>query len=414
MELIIIAIYFTFFCLGFKIYDLPRRVGMSMGFVVFLFATRILFGCINLYFHNVEYLSNDAHHYFEEANYLLADFPNRPSFYINDWLFNWGDIRNHLNFLNKDNAVYWSDVGRHLHLRYMVLCNILSFGHEYANVIFYNVIFFIGQLALYKAFVFHKPNQKWLFIIVIFFVPSVAFWCSGIHKDGFILALVGMVAWSTIRLSNNKNWKNYLLLLVTLIFLLAFRYFYFLVFLPFYILYWLMHKKTTALYVFAGVASFIVLVFLFSGKISSKYNLLALVVNKQEEFLNLKGYSDMQTPILQKQPTSFIKNLPSAFSHIFIEPLPRIDYALKYAITAMDSLFVLFLIGWALWRFQGRNMNNSFILLFLFYSLFCLIFIGYTIPNLGALVRYESPFICLLLLSLFAMGDASIKKLSLK
>lgn len=414
MELLILAIYFSFFALGFRIYELPKRVGLSFGLIVFLFATRILFGCINLYFHNAEYLSNDAHHYYIEANILLADFPNKPWFYIKDWLFNWGDISNHLNFFNKNNAVYWSDVGRHLHLRYMIVCNIFTFGHEYANVIFYNIFFFIGQLALYKSFVYHKPNQKWLVLLIIFFIPSVALWCSGIHKDGFILALVGMVLWSSIKVQNSKKWQNYLLLFATLLLLLAMRYFYFLVFIPFYVLYWLTQKSSKALAAFIGMSLFIVLLFLLSGTVSSRYNALGLVVNKQQQFLMKKGYSDMQTPILENSPQSFIQNLPTALNHIFIEPLPHFGKLLKYDITALDSLIVLFLIVLALVGIRKKHTSSSYLLLLLFYSIFCLTFIGYTIPNLGALVRYESPFICLLLLSMFGLGDWSIKKLPFK
>ena len=414
MSVLIIVIYFIFFCFGFRIYDLPKKVGLSFNLVCFLFAVKVLFGCINLYFHNSEYISNDAHFYYVGAMEQLSDFSNKPMFYLHDWFLNWGDIGSHLNFLNKDNAVYWSDVGRLIHSRFMILCTVLSFGHEYANVIFYNLFFFIGFLGLYKSFFFFKPNQKWVFLIIIFFIPSITFWCSGIHKDGFVLSLIGFVSWSLIRVAHLPNWRNIGTLILLLFFLLAIRYFYFLIFLPFFVLYWFVRKLHRPLVHYISLMAIGVCIFLFIGKIWPSMNLMKLVVNKQQEFVKVKGYSDMETPLLIAKPSSFISNFPTALRHIFIEPIPQIQKNVKYGLTAFDSLLVLLLILFALYKLKKKFFSNAYYLLMLFYSLLCLTFIGFSIPNLGALVRYESPFICLLLLGLFAMGDFSLKKLSLK
>lgn len=416
MSVLIILIYFIFFCIGFRVYELPKKVGMSFSLLSFLFGLKVLFGIINLYFHNSEYISNDAHYYYVGAMEQLSDFSNRPSYYLNDWFFNWGDIGSHLNFLNKDNAVYWSDVGRLLHTRFMVLCTILSFGHEYVNVIFYNLFFFLGFLALYKTFLYFKPNQKWVFLTIIFFIPSIAFWCSGIHKDGFILSLIGFVSWSIIRFITVRNFKTISTLILCLLFLLAIRYFYFLIFLPLFILFLLVREKKKSVIYYSVLTAIGVCAFLFSGKLSPRFDLMRLVVNKQKEFVSSKGYSDLRTPMLEKTPASFMRNLPTAIKHIFIEPIPQLGNKIKYDFAAVDSILVLLLLMLALYKLKRKFFSNAYYIFILFYSVLCLTFIGYTIPNLGALVRYESPFMCLLLLTLFAMGDFKInqKELALK
>lgn len=398
----------------FQLYGLHKKVNLSLGLLIFLFGSKVLFGCINLYFHNAEYISNDAHYYYTGAMEMLHDFPNRPGYYIYDWFFNWGDIHNHLNFLNKENATYWSDIGRLLHTRFMIMSTALSFGNEYVNVLFYNTFFFVGLLALYKTFVYFKPNQKWIFLVIIFFIPSVAFWCSGIHKDGFILSLIGFVSWSVVRVYQSRNWKNILLLLCSLFFLLAFRYFYFIIFLPFFILALITRNKRRPVVYFLILSIMGVLAFFFLGELSSKFNLMSIVVNRQQEFVMSKGYSDMRTPVLESTPVSFVSNFPTALEHIFIRPLPKLGQKIKYDLAAFDGLIVLLLLLWAIIRVRRANFSNSYFMLLLFYSSFCLFFIGYTIPNLGALVRYESPFICILLLTLFALGDFNIKKLTVE
>lgn len=415
MAITLFLFYFSLFCGLYYWLRLPQRTGLSFWLICILFGIKVLAGLLNLYFHNSQYLTNDAHYYFLEANIQLAAFAQQPWQQLAEWFFNWGDIIHHINFLNSENAVYWSDVGRLLHLRFMIVCNMLSFGNEYVNIIFYNAFFFIGLLALYKTFLFLKPNQKWVFIIIIFCIPSVTFWNSGIHKDGFILSLFGLVSWFTHRFIQQKSAKNALILLFFLFLLLAFRYFYFLVLLPFYLLFFLLQQAKSPFLWYASAALLGVGVFLYSGSVTPKFNLLKFVTNKQDEFLKLKGYSDMGTPILENTPRSYIKNFPVAIQHIFIEPIPKMGDRLKYDITAIDSILILLLLFLAFIFLRYRNFQMPYLWLVFYFSIFSLAFIGYTIPNLGALVRYESPFICLLLLSLFAMGNFTLKpKLSIE
>ncbi len=406
MEVVLIIIYFILICWGFKAIRLDKKVDLSFQTLVILFGIKVLCGCLNLYFHNSEYLTNDAHTYFTSAVTMLNDFPNQPAYYLKDWFFNWGDIFSHLNFLDSANATYWSDIGRLIHQRFMVLSTVLSFRHEYVNVVFYNLFFFIGLLGLYKTFLHFKPKQKNIFIALIFILPSVAFWCSGIHKDGFILSAFGMVSWYTIKVFQSRNWKNVLLLIFLLFLLLALRYFYFLIFLPLFIVHLVVRNKSKPYLYYTALVGVGVMFFLFSNQLSPKLDFMKMVVNRQQEFLRGKGYSDLKTPVLENNAVSFIKNIPTALEHIFIEPIPSWRASNKYGVTAFDSGVVLILLLVAFIKIKRKYLSNSFTWVVLFYSLLCLLFIGYTIPNLGALVRYESPFICLLLLALFSFGNA--------
>jgi len=172
------------------------------------------------------------------------------------------------------------------------------------------------------------------------------------------------------------------------------------------------HKKN--LLYFVGIALLGGAVFLLSGHLFSNFDLMQLVVNRQQEFMNSKGYSDLQTPLLEPNVMSFIKNLPTALEHVFIEPIPQLGRKIKYDLTAFDSFIVIVLLSFGIFKLRREYWNNAYYNLILFYSVCCLLFIGYTIPNLGALVRYESPFICLLLVSIYSLGNFSLGKLSLK
>ena len=411
--LLILIFYFAFFCWGFHIYDLPKKLGLSLRVVILLFGVKVIFGCLNLYFHNSEYIATDAHNYYTQVLEMLTDFPSRPVYYLNDWIFNWSEISTHLNILDKSNAIYWSDIGRLFHQRFLIVTTILSFGHEYVNIVFYNVFFFIGLLGLYKTFIYFKPDQKWIFILIIFFIPSITFWCSAINKDGFVLSLIGYVSWATLSFIKTKTWRNTLLLIFLLFLLLVVRYFYFLIFFPLFLLFFLVRKNRRPFYSFLGIVLIGICGFLFINQLIPGLDLMQLVVKRQQEFLQAKGYSDLMTPELENNAMSFISSFPIAISHIFIEPIQNMGNKLKYDLAAFDSILILVLIFIALIKLKRKNFSIAFLWVLLFYSVICLIFIGYTIPNLGAIVRYESPFICLLLLSLFALGNFEFKRIKL-
>ncbi len=126
--------------------------------------------------------------------------------------------------------VFYNHLGTLVLMKFMTLANILSFGHQYVNVIFFNVVFLSGQLALYKAFYLQDKENKWWYVGCIFWLPSVLFWCSGINKDGFMLFSIGLLVYSTYRYLSSKKASWILAILVSMLLVFVTRYFYFCVY----------------------------------------------------------------------------------------------------------------------------------------------------------------------------------------
>lgn len=408
MEIIIFIIYLLYFLYAFKLYGLDKRIDLSLSLLSLLFLFKVLCGCLNLYFHNSEYLYNDSHTLYHESMVYLNDFHNKPTEYLSYWLFNWGGPLEHINFIDKSNSIYWSDVGKLMHTRFMILCNILSFGHEYVNIIFYNVIYFLGQIAFLKTLLHFQPDKKWLYIIILFFLPGIAFWNSGIHKDGFILAAFGGVSWLTLNVLRKGGWKNILFLAIALFLMFGIRYFYFFCFIPAYLAWVLLYKNKRVSFIIILLYSVGLLLFLFSDRISPSFNLKKIVVHKQEQFFENKGYSDVQTPMLETTNSSFFKNAPTAIEHVFVEPIPQFNKNTKYTVTAIDSLLVLLLFSISFVFVRKKYFKNGYYVFMLLFSLSVLLFIGYTVPNLGAIVRYKSPFMAILLCALISLSELPI------
>lgn len=386
-----------------------KGTGLSIYFVLFLFALKVAAGCANLYVHYHEFLTNDIRFYHEQSIIELNGFSKNPQAFLNEWLFNWGDYRNRYNIIDKDNMRHWSDLGVLIHTKFMNLANIFTLGHLYANVIFFNVIYFLGFLQLYKVFYQLQPHKKWLLVGSIFFIPSTLFWCSGIHKDGWVLAAIGFVTYFTMVYINTKALKYWIGILLSLFLLFVSRYFVFLCFFPPFILWVLFYQYPKRQFIFIGSYVFVLILFFTVGYFSS-IDPMGIIVEKQRAFFLTRGYSDMKTPILSAHFSSFIQNLPTALNHILLQPAWSKNNILKYQIASLDSWLVFILIITMLFYVKRNHLDVLFYLMILFFAISMYLFIGYTIPNCGALVRYKSGFTALLLPVLVSISEVPFFK----
>src|SRR3990170_6075930 len=73
----------------------------------------------------------------------------------------------------------------------------------YGATILWAWIGLLGMLFFYKAFTTAFPNgHRRLFMLMIFFYPSMLLWTSSISKDALVVFLLGMAAYGTARMKN--------------------------------------------------------------------------------------------------------------------------------------------------------------------------------------------------------------------
>ena len=410
MQVILFIFYCVIFSYFFYIYKLDSNTGLSIKIIVGLFLFKIVGGCINLYVHYNDYITNDIGFYFEQSVHELANMKYNPIAFLKEWLFNWGDSSGKLNMFEKENMSFWSSIGMQVHYKYMTLANIFSLGNIYVDVILFNVVYFIGQLYLYKTLYLNAPHKKYLFLVVVFLIPSVVFWCSGIHKDGIILSCIGFISYFIYQFLATKNSLKLFVGIFFLSLLFITRYFYLLcIFLP--IMLWIFTNKSKYKLTIFSVTYLLAFIILFNiNSLFPAIKPLELISNKQKDFINLIGYSDMETPLLENNFMSYVKNFPTALNHIFLKPSFHYNEYFKYKISALDSWFVFSLIILFSVYIKRKNLHNGFFLFLLFFGSTVYLFIGYTIPNAGALVRYKSEFTVVLLSALVGLSEVSFLK----
>jgi hypothetical protein len=97
---------------------------------------------------------------------------------------------------------------------------------------------------------------------------------------------------------------------------------------------------------------------------------------------------------------AFITNFPIAFYHSFILPVwwdIRTYLELPFVVELL-TVKILFII----WLFKKKSPPTPVALFILFISIASIIMIGYTVPNMGAIIRYRSIYLNLIFILLLS------------
>ena len=401
--LAIIAFLFVFVFSLFFIYSRfrNRKVTLSPFEVTVVFSFKVLMACVYGYLFQRYYGGDDTWmlHYGSIQEYhklmgkplqFFADLDLTASFRRNDgfasgWYFLLSDLE------------YW------IITKPLAIFNIFSRGNYYVNAVFFNLLTFWGQYLVFKVFAARFPHKRRLLVLLVFLIPPITFWLSGIRPDAWIMVSIGLTLYYFHAWLLSMKIKHALVCLLGLIGLVIFRSPMLLVLLP-GLLAWLIAEKARkpAWLVFAIVYTVCLLAFFGSSYISPQSNVLTYVVHRQEEFFKLKGNTVFQLNTLEPTISSFVRTFPQAFMNTVLRPFPWEANGLLQWMAALETLFVWVLLVSALLR-SDRNIwrNSSLLWLSILFGLGIYLFIGYTVPFPGAIARYKVIPELLLILAVF-------------
>jgi len=121
-------------------------------------------------------------------------------------------------------------------------------------------------------------------------------------------------------------------------------------------------------------------------------NLAQIMINRKSDFqLISKGNTDIILNDLKPNITSFLFNLPQALNHSFLRPYLFEFKSISVNLTAVEILMYEFLIILFFFYRKRKSVNIHWFNVFgISMILHLFLIIGYTIPNIGAIVRYRS------------------------
>lgn len=364
----------------------------------------IFYGWVGIYYGNhAQMVDTWSYHYSSIEEYKLL-YQNPSEYFVN--LFRDPYSGGILKFFETKES-YWSDLKGNFFIKILSIFNIFSLGNYYTNVIFYSFISMFGPIAFYRVMNDVYPGKKWPLVIAVFLIPSFLYWASGLHKEGFIFLGFSLVIYNVyFGLKRKKiSTGNILLILLGLITVLIFRNFLIINLLPALIAWFLASKFfKKPLTVFGICYIFFVILFFTAKYITPALDFPQVVVDKQKSFVALHGNSSVPMKELEPDFSSFIINTPQTISLSMLRPYPsdvRHIFSLAAAVET-DVLLLLFFVFLFFHKKRRRQTQSTIFIYFcLFLSLSVLITIGYSVNNIGAIVRYRSIILPLLLAPLF-------------
>lgn len=385
-----------------------NRSGLSNPQLIIIFLLKVMagifYGWVGIYYGNHAQMVDTWSFHYNSLRETQLLYNNPHEYLVN--LFRDPYDSGVSKFLESSYS-YWNDLKSNFFIKILSIFNIFSFGNYYTNVIFYSFITMFGPVALYRVMNDVYQGKKIQVLIAVFLIPSFLYWTSGLHKEGLLFLGFSLVIFNFYFGLKERKFSvaRIFFILAGLLLVLALRNFLLVILVPALIAWTLASRFPKRPLTVFGICYIIFVIFFFTSKyLSPALNFPKAVVVKQKEFVALVGNSSVPMDELEATLPSFIVNLPQAISLSIIRPyMSDVRHVLSLAAaTEKDILLLLFFIFLA-GKISRRNEYQPTIFLYfcLFLSFSVLITIGYVVNNLGAIVRYRSIILPILLTPIF-------------
>ncbi|MES2893457.1 MAG: hypothetical protein V4725_15640 [Bacteroidota bacterium] len=381
---------------GWSISFIPfvRKARLPVNYVRSLYFFKILVGLIcAFYFSNIS-TDNDYLTFNEEGKLQYELLVSDPVLFFTDFK---ADIQAYgLGRVFETSDSFWGYLRFHLLHKIIGVLNLMTQGNFYFNSVIFSSLMFLAHLAFFRIFSSIYPSRRFVAMLTCLFLPSTLLYTSCFHKDGMVFFALGFVSFSFYKLlcvSSGRRFLHLATMGAGFIILFLFRNYVLVALLPAMTLALVSksfpHQKLAA--VFITYAIFITVFFVSSF---GPLDLPAAVVQRKADFASLRGgKTNIAMSELHPDVKSFIQNFPEALNHSLLRPYVWEFSQLSVVLTALELLvyyllFALFIVFGL--RNQGSLHPFNIFGLALFFNM--MLIIGYTIPNIGAIVRYRSIF----------------------
>ena len=290
-------------------------------------------------------------------------------------------------------------------IRIHSLLRLISFSSYYTHCIIYSFITLHGTVKLLSFFTTRIPTYKYFLIALLFFFPGIAFWCSGFHKEGLVLAASGyIIQWfDRNNLKSNFNEKIlslfYLIFGITIIGIIRFP---FLLILSPILFTFTLSKfyKIDTLIVFISSNSIVLISSMIIHFNNWRYDIIGFIENRRNDFKEL--ISD------NKVSTLGLSDIIISLKRIFILPLNNPEFNFTGLFFLLNSSIILIILLYLIVSLRKYNPNAVILFITILSSL---IIIGFIVTETGAISRYKSPLLFTLIASLVLMFDYKKKNI---
>lgn len=383
----------------FNLAPIPKS-WLYAAFGVKLMAALVLI-LIYTYYYTAR-IDADIFKYFDDAKAFYNLFLESPTKFWNAFSENIHTVseadyyRENINFWERQNDDWIFNDNKTI-ISIVLLFLFISFGTYAPLVIVFCFLAFVGIVGIYRFFESRMSDKRIILFALLFFLPSLLIWTSGLLKESVVVAMLGLFLYYLDNFKKNKITGG-LFIILSFGILCLLKYYIILSLFPGVIVY-LWQKKNTSvsllkksLIVFGGLVVFIVL----NHYVLHIYPLLDAIALKHNNFVewvetigNVGSY--VKDHFITADFISIIKIIPQALFNVFLRPLPWEISNIMMVIPAMEGILLVFLIVYMSLN-RAKNMAfDAFIVLNMSFVLILFTLSGIVCPVIGALVRYKAP-----------------------
>lgn len=395
LSMLLLLVYGSLLLYAVQRWSFHRDSGMSPRLLMGLFILKCLAGAFSTWMILRLPYEPDIVMFQREAMKEYELLFSHPAEYFANF-FSSGYAHGHAGFLQAGES-YWNDITVNIIIKLLSVFNVFTGGDLYVNGLFFNALIFSGLVAWYRAFQRMLSVDGWPLWVGIFLVPGALVYSSAIHKEGLVMAGLGWGWYAAVRGLDAKRFsgKYALMLVAASVFLVAQRNYVGLAFiasLPVLAVGW---KKPR--YAVGMAFIFIVLgstAFFGLRLVWPSLDLPSWLAAKQAAFLGLpRGNTTIDLPALDGTFRSYLQVFPTAWENGLLRPYGSDVFLSNLLIPFWAEwwtvwMFGLFSVVWYIKR--GARFMLAYLGWMLLFSVIILLLIGYTVPVLGALVRYRT------------------------
>ncbi|MTI39082.1 hypothetical protein [Fulvivirga lutimaris] len=298
-------------------------------------------------------------------------------------------------------------------VRLSAICDLFTFSSYIGTAMLFSVIGFSGLWALFKTFYSRFTELHRNLALAILFIPSIAFWGSGILKDTVTLSALGWLVYSVDQLLFKKN-KSLIILLVLIInvyILFVVKKYILLTFVPCSIIWIYLSRisKISSLLLKTAIAPFLIIffaIFSYWSVIKISENDARYSMDKIAETARITAYdiayqtgkgagSTYELGQLDGTFESMMSLFPKAVVVSLFRPFPwevktplMLLASLESSVILLLTLLVIFRGNWISLLYGKIDPIVIFSILFALTFAFA---VGVSTFNFGTLMRYKIP-----------------------
>ncbi len=276
---------------------------------------------------------------------------------------------------------------------------------------------------IYELVLYYKITSEWLGAISVLFIPSVAFWCSGVSKDTIILLSVFYILHHTFAIANktseNNKWSIFMILLSFFVLLHTRSFMAFTVAGPLFIAFstrivkkyqdspFIANMMKLLIIGVSGIGFLFVLSFQGEeiAKVTGKYINEAQVQQLDFQQNAIYGLKKYDLGITDFTPIGMMKTAPLAILTAFYRPGIWEARSPLLLISGLETTVFIYLTFY--FFFKGKFFekikiiqNNELLMFSITFALILGFFAGFTSILFGVLVRIKAPLLPFLLMVL--------------